>query len=71
MSWKEYSDDFNLDMSEDISDDLEMMAEIDAEGEKKVEKKASPLSELNDFIDGVGDSIVKTLEETQDEELRL
>ena len=37
--------------------------------EKKVEEKSSPLSEMNKYIDGVEESIVKTLEETHDEEL--
>lgn len=34
-------------------------------------KKKSPLSQLNEFIDGVGDEIVKTLEETHDDALSL
>lgn len=36
-----------------------------------VQAKASPLSELNKYIDGVGENIVKTLEDIQDDELRL
>ena len=36
---------------------------------KKLEEKSSPLSEMNKYIDNVEESIVKTLEATQDEEL--
>ena len=57
ISELEYSDDFDLDIKEDTLDIENMMF-----GE--VEEKATPLSEINKYIDEVEKTIVNTLEDT-------